>query len=95
MNITKIFSGEAIYDWGGGLVWLQIKGPFKDGPKILRKTVQEVGGHATLFGAPEQIRRKTPIFHPQKEPLRGLTERIKTGFDPLHILNPSKMYEGI
>ena len=35
-----------------------------------------------------------PVFQPQPAALAALTARVKAAFDPHHILNPGRMYEG-
>jgi glycolate oxidase FAD binding subunit len=54
--------------------------------------VKAVGGHATLVRAPEEIRRRVPVFEPQPAPLIDLTRKLKHAFDPAGILNPGRMY---
>ena len=53
------------------------------------------GGHATLVRAPEEMRQTMPVFQPQPAPLAALSARVKESFDPRHILNPGRMYEGV
>jgi glycolate oxidase FAD binding subunit len=35
------------------------------------------------------------VFQPQSAAMAALTARVKDSFDPLRILNPGRMYEGI
>lgn len=90
---------DALYDWGGGLVWLAVdmRGDADGGAayEAVRRAVDIHGGHATLIRAPETIRAAVPVFEPQPEDLAALSRRIKQGFDPLGILNPGRMYEGV
>jgi glycolate oxidase FAD binding subunit len=88
-------SAEAYYDWGGGLIWLSLDANLPDGgAAIVRRTVQQSGGHATLVVAPDAIRLSIPVFEPDPAPLAALAARIKAGFDPNRILNPGRMREG-
>jgi glycolate oxidase FAD binding subunit len=45
--------------------------------------------------ASEDVRRATEVFEPQPAPLAALSARVKESFDPRHILNPGRMYEGV
>ncbi|MGI9419016.1 MAG: glycolate oxidase subunit GlcE [Geminicoccaceae bacterium] len=87
------------YDWAGGLVWLAAPEDGDAGVSIIRgaiETVPEAGsGHATLIRAAEATREKTPVYQPQATALAALTRRVKESFDPKHVLNPGRMYEGV
>ncbi|MEK9726154.1 MAG: glycolate oxidase subunit GlcE [Rhodospirillaceae bacterium] len=92
----KIFEGrpgEALYDWGGGLIWLALNPTPDARANVVRQAVAEVGGHALLVRAPEAVRDRVPVFEPQDGPLADIARRIKEGFDPNGILNPGRMYE--
>ena len=62
---------------------------------VVRRYVNEAGGHATLFRAPDDVRRQVHVFQPLEGPITDITKRIKEGFDPHGILNPGRMYEEI
>jgi glycolate oxidase FAD binding subunit len=47
-----------------------------------------------LFRAPEELRRRIPLFQPQPPALAALSARVKAALDPLGKLNPSRMVEG-
>lgn len=82
-------------DWGGGLIWLAMPAAGDAGAAVLRATLAETGGHATLVRAPEAVRAAQSVFHPQPEPMALLTKRVKESFDPRGILNPGRMYPGV
>lgn len=87
-------SGAAawFYDWAGGLIWLAYDKPEADGGAArLRAALAACGGHATLFRAPEEMRRRVAVFEPEPAPLAALSERVRASFDPLGILNPGRM----
>lgn len=86
---------KAILDWGGGRVWLAIPDDGQCGEKKVRAAVAKTGGHATLFRASAQTRAKIAVFQPQPPALAALTLRVKESFDPLHLFNPGRMYEGV
>lgn len=84
---------DALYDWGGGLVWLALGGREADaGASRLRKALAPLGGHATLIRAPESIRARVPVFEPQPPALAALSARVKRSFDPKNLLNPGRIY---
>ena len=95
LKILEGNPGEALYDWGGGLIWLALEPSENAHADVVRGYVDEVGGHATLFRAPDEIRRRVSVFQPLDGAIEGITRRIKEGFDPNGILNPGRMYEGM
>ena len=84
------FELRHFYDWAGGLIWLDCD---CEHSTAIRNAIGE--GHATLVRAPYLIRTQINIFHPQPEPLRALTVRVKNSFDPKGLFNPGRMYEGV
>ncbi len=77
------------YDWAGGLVWLRLDGvdPHAD---AVRGALRH-HGHATLMRADEATRARTPVFQPQPDALAALSRRVKSAFDPLHLLNRGRL----
>ncbi len=91
-RIAGELESRAFYDWGGGLIWLALPPGTEDaGAQTVRRALDPAGGHATLIRAPEEIRRRVPVFHPQPAGLAALNERVKRAFDPRGILNPGRM----
>ena len=88
---------EGFYDWGAGLLWIEIAGaaPKDAGADRIRGALVSAGGHATLLRAPAELRSRIPVFQPVAAPLEALSRRVKTGFDPNGILNPGRMQQGI
>jgi len=84
----------ALYDWGGGLVWLQVTGRADAGARFVRRATAACGGHATLYRADVSTRATVEVFEPQARALAALTRRVKEGFDPKGILGPGRMYAG-
>lgn len=94
--IKAILPADAVYDWAGGLIWLAVAAEADDaGAAIVRQTVQQAGGHATLVRAQDQIRAAIDVFEPLSPPLAVITKGLKREFDPRGILNPGRMYAGI
>ena len=91
-------SAELYYDWGGGLVWIDLDpeeaGSDGAAAKLRAAVAASGGGHATLIKASESVRTSAPVFDPMKGALAALTDRVKTGFDPKRIFNPGRMQEG-
>lgn len=93
--IRRHFDCRALYDWGGGLVWLAGgEGP-DAGAAAVRAAVDASGGHATLIRASSDIRGAVDVFQPLALPLLKLTKGLKHTFDPVGVLNPGRMYEGV
>jgi glycolate oxidase FAD binding subunit len=94
-ELTAIEGAEAFLDWGGGLVWLALPARSDASHEAVRAAIDRTTGHATLFRAPEEIRRNIPVFQPQPGARTLLAQRVKAAFDPKGILNPGRMYEDI
>ena len=86
---------RALFDWGGGLVWLAVGGAADAGEAAVRAAAAAVGGHATLVRADAPTRAARAVFQPQAAGLAALTTRIKRAFDPAGVLNPGRMYAGV
>lgn len=78
--------GEALYDWGGGLVWLRL--PEGDD---LRARLGAFTGHATLVRASAETRHRIAPFQPEPAPVAALTRGLRAKFDPRGVLNPGLM----
>jgi glycolate oxidase FAD binding subunit len=83
-RVGEAVAGEALYDWGGGLVWLLSQAE----PAAVRAAARALGGHATLY------RGDGPAFEPLEGPLAALSARVKAAFDPKGVLNPGRMAPG-
>jgi len=82
---------DALYDWGGGLVWLLTPDAGDAGEAVVRAAVARLGGHATLVRASEATRRRVAVFHPEPAALAALSRGLRARFDPAGILNPGRM----
>ncbi|RBI76170.1 2-hydroxy-acid oxidase [Roseovarius sp. TE539] len=83
--VAQVDGAEAVYDWGGGLVWLLV--PEGTGAGAIRFAVSEKGGHATLVRGDST----GGAFQPEPEPLAVLSAGLRAQFDPRGILNPGLM----
>ncbi len=79
---------EALFDWGGGLVWLLLDEAEDAGAAAIRGEIARLGGHATLLRGSRELRERVAVFQPQPGPLAALEAQIKQKFDPRGILNP-------
>jgi glycolate oxidase FAD binding subunit len=95
-EISRAIAGvKVIYDWSGGLIWMSLPAQNDAGHEIVRASVNNVGGHATLIRADVAVRSEVPVFHPQAKPVADLSRRIKEGLDPHGVFNPGRMVDGL
>jgi len=78
--------GTALYDWGGGLIWLLVA----EGTD-LRARLGAFKGHATLIRASIETRARIAPFQPEPAPVAALAAALRRKFDPRGILNPGLM----
>ena len=71
-------------EWGGALRW--VRGA--NDPKELRRKVEAIGGHVTLFRHGD---KSAGVFHPVQPVLAKIHRNLKAAFDPANILNPGRM----
>jgi len=91
-NLSRKIDVRAAYDWSGGLIWIESP-PITDGGAVdIRRTLAELGGHATLIRADDAMRAGIDVFQPLELPLATLSAKLKHAFDPLGIFNPGRMY---
>jgi glycolate oxidase FAD binding subunit len=81
-------SGKGLVDWGGAQRWLLSE----QGDETIRAAVEAVGGHATRFRGGD---RSSNVFQPLAPGLATLHQNLKSAFDPVRILNPGRLYDGI
>jgi glycolate oxidase FAD binding subunit len=93
--IRHSLDAAAYYDWGGGLVWLAVRGADDAGQAAVRAAIPSGGGHATLIRATAAQRSALEVFQPQEAGVAALSRRVKEGFDPNGILNTGRMYAGV
>lgn len=94
-KIIDLLAGRALFDWGGGLIWLALDVRSDAAHKDIRDVVRSTGGHATLIRAAADVRAQVPVFHPQPDVLAQVAVRVKKSFDPNGVLCPGRMVEGI
>jgi glycolate oxidase FAD binding subunit len=94
-GIARYMPVEAIYDWSGGLVWLEVPASADAGATDVRRVIALHGGHATLIRAEAPVRAAIDVFQPLEPGVERLTRRLKATFDPEGILNRGKMYASL
>ena len=72
-------------DWAGGLIWLA-----HDDPNAVRAAVTPLGGHATLWRAPVEVRAQIPALHPQPAAIAALEARVRSAFDPAGVFETGR-----
>ncbi|MCX8017662.1 MAG: glycolate oxidase subunit GlcE, partial [Rhodocyclaceae bacterium] len=80
--------GEQWIEWGGALRWLKTDAP----AEALRAAAAAAGGHATLYRAPAELKRRVGAFAPLPAALMKLHQNLKAAFDPRGIFNPGRLY---
>jgi glycolate oxidase FAD binding subunit len=93
-HLARETGGEVIYDWGGGLIWAALPQKPDAQAALVRQRVNAAGGHAMLLRAPDDVRRKVDVFHPQDAGVAALSERVRQSFDPKGVLNRGRMTRG-
>ena len=84
--VARAGAEAALYDWGGGLVWLLLA----EGVD-LRARIGAMAGHATLVRASAETRARIATFQPEPPALAALAAGLRAQFDPRGILNPGLM----
>ena len=88
--VAGLPGAEALYDWGGGLIWLLA--PQGTGPTAtaIRQAIARTGGHATRIRGTE-AGAAAPAFQPLPPAVAALQSGLRRKFDPRGILNPGLM----
>ncbi|SHH27029.1 glycolate oxidase subunit GlcE [Massilia sp. CF038] len=83
-----ILRGEQLIEWGGAQRWLKA-GSDSDVANNIRRSVNAVGGHATLFRGGDKA---VGVFQPLAPAVAKIHDRIKAAFDPAGVFSPGRMY---
>jgi glycolate oxidase FAD binding subunit len=89
--LVRETGGEAIYDWGGGLIWAALPPKPDAQAALVRQRANAAGGHAMLLRATEPVRRNVDVFHPLDAGVSALGERVRQSFDPKNLFNRGRM----
>ena len=90
--ISSFMTCHAWYDWAGGLVWAEVLPTSDAGAADIRRVIATHGGHATLIRAEAAVRASIDVFQPLEPGLKKISARLKSVFDPAHILNRGRMH---
>ncbi len=90
--MARYMQVEAVYDWSGGLIWVEVPSSADAGATDIRRVIALHGGHATLIRGDAAVRSAIEVFHPLDPGVERLTRRLKSTFDPAGVLNPGRMY---
>jgi glycolate oxidase FAD binding subunit len=78
-------------DRAGGVLWIGVA----NSDSGIHDIAARHGGSAILLRASEDTRSRVPVFPPEAPARAALTRAVKAAFDPLGLLNPGRMYEGV
>ena len=85
VRVRDVFPGvPAIFDWGGGLLWLLTPA---DSAVTVRGAVAATGGHATLWRAAAGM-EEVPALPPEAAGVAALTAGLRRQFDPRALFAP-------
>lgn len=93
--LGRAFDAQYFLDWGGGLIWLAVKGAADGGASAIRAALPPDSGHATLIRGSASLRASVPVFQPLAPGVAALSARVKDGFDPKRIFNRGRLYAEI
>ena len=87
-------TSQYFIDWGGNLLWAEVKNLSKENLIVLKKFISNSNGYITLIKSGEGLDFYDQSFTTNKIHY-NVSQKIKESFDPKRILNPNKMYSGI
>ena len=91
-DMRRYMNVDAMYDWSGGLIWVEVPSSADAGATDIRRIMAVHGGHATLIRAETPVRAAVDVFQPLEQGIARITAKLKATFDPAGILNPGRMY---
>ncbi len=78
----------ALYDWGGGMIWLLVPETQTAQDTVIRQGIANLGGgHATLVRANENARSTVAVFQPMSAGIAKISAGLRRRFDPREIFN--------
>jgi glycolate oxidase FAD binding subunit len=93
--IAPHFDMSFYADWAGGLLWLAAPSGAAFGAALRDQVAAHGGGYAQLIRDAANSKAVLSPFQPLPPAQASLTKRVKSAFDPLGVLNFSRMHDGI
>ena len=93
-NLARKIDVRAVYDWSGGLIWIETPSLTDAAAIDIRRQLAEFGGQATLIRADQVTRNGTDVFQPLEPPHDVFAAKLKHAFDPVGLFNPGRLYRG-
>ncbi len=94
-KLRSQLSFNHFFDWGGGLVWVQMSEDYKGiEASLIRSVAKEFGGQGILVRGSASQQSLASNFEPLDPDLALLSKKIKEAFDPQYILNPGRNLSG-
>lgn len=90
-GIARYMPVAAVYDWAGGLAWIEVPASADAGATDIRRVIAVHGGHATLIRASPEVMTAVDVFHPLEPGVGRISAKLKAAFDPAGILSPGRM----
>ena len=81
-------------DCAGGVLWFAREAT-RESARHIHAVAAKAGGNALLMRASRERRAALAVFSPEDETRTVLTRTVKAAFDPLHLFNPGRMFEGV
>ncbi len=91
-SIRRYMAVDAVYDWAGGLIWLEVPQSADAGATEIRRVIASTGGHATLVRSSGDVKADVDVYEPMRSGVDFMTRRLKQVFDPAGILGANRLY---
>ncbi len=88
LDAARLGFAEQLIEWGGAQRWIATRVD----PRIVRETAAALGGHATLWRAPNDARERHGAFSPLPAPLMTIHRRLEAEFDPHGLFNRGRLH---
>ena len=95
--IGRYMPVSALYDWSGGLVWIDVPVTSDAGAADVRRVIASHGGHATLIRAERgDARRDGRVFQTLEPGVQRLSQKLEGDIRPRqYVLNPGSDVRGV
>ncbi len=93
--LSAFFEVRAVYEWSGGLIWVEVPPSSDANATEVRRVLAEFNADALLVRASPEVRASVEVFHPLPLAKMNIVKSLKKAFDPASVLNRGRMYEGV